>query len=118
MISRLITRIVMILSLSAALLTMAAPAQAAGPYCIPEAPVCAGLEGSRFVFIIKPPPSWLSVSATVNGAPTSGAMSGFSTGTYFQGWYQPNPPLTSGDRICVTLYAPGVPAGPYCATMP
>lgn len=117
MTSKLISRLVMIVSLSSAFLTMAAPVQAAGPYCIPEAPVCAGLEGGRFVYIIKPPPGWLSISATVNGAPATGVMSGFSTGSYFQGWFQPNPPLTSGDRICVTFYAPGVPGGPYCATM-
>ena len=117
MISKLIARLVVILSLSAALLTMTTPAQAAGPYCIPSGPVCAGLEGGLFVFGIKPPSAWLSISATVNGTPASGVTSGFLTGTYYQGWFQPNPPLVPGDRICVTFYAPGVPGGPYCATM-
>ncbi|SEG97933.1 hypothetical protein SAMN05444920_111117 [Nonomuraea solani] len=100
------------------LLVEAPPAQAAQPVCIPEAPVCAGLDGGGFVFTIAPPPATLSVSVTVNGLPARGSLSSYRTPTYLYGLFRPSPPLVSGDRICMTLYAGGVSPGPYCDTMP
>ncbi|MFC6085277.1 hypothetical protein [Sphaerisporangium aureirubrum] len=117
MTSKLVTRILLALCLPVALLATAAPAQAAGPYCIPEAPVCAGLSGGTFVFTIKPPPlGTFMFSATVNGARANGSMSAFTVPGYMQGWFYPSPPLVSGDVFCMTFHAYGVPPGPYCGT--
>ncbi|MEV4898152.1 hypothetical protein AB0K48_53365, partial [Nonomuraea sp. NPDC055795] len=88
------------MSLSLAFVLTAAPAQAAGPICIPEAPVCAGLDNGRFVFTIKPRPSTLSMQTTVNGAPRGGSISTWSTPTYLQGTYYPTPALVPGDVVC------------------
>lgn len=104
------------MSSSLAFALTAAPAQAAGPICIPEAPVCAGLDNGRFVFTIKPRPSTLSMRATVNGAPRGGPISTWSTPTYLEGVYYPTPALVPGDVVCMSFYAPGVPPGPYCDT--
>ncbi|WP_157246982.1 hypothetical protein [Nonomuraea typhae] len=109
-------RIVAGLALASALLTVAAPARAATPICIPEHPVCAGLDDGRFVFTVKPPPTALAVGATVNGAPATGTLSTTTTPAYVQGWFQPFPPLEPGDVICLQFWAPGVPPGPYCDT--
>ncbi|MFB4276727.1 hypothetical protein ACBJ59_15650 [Nonomuraea sp. MTCD27] len=100
-----------------ALLVAAQPAQAA-PFCIPEAPVCAGLDNGRFVFTVQPAPATLSVSATANGAPATGSMSYVTGPGYLRGWYQPFPPLVSGDVMCMSFYGMGVPPGPYCDTAP
>ncbi|MFI6297317.1 hypothetical protein ACIBEJ_37390 [Nonomuraea sp. NPDC050790] len=104
------------MSLSLAFVLAAPPAQAAGPVCVPEAPVCAGLDGARFVFTIKPPPSGLSVRATVNGVSRGGPISMMTTPAYLQGSYHPVPALVPGDVVCMWFHAPGVPPGPYCDT--
>ncbi|MFC5825093.1 hypothetical protein [Nonomuraea insulae] len=111
-------KLVLVLLAPLALLLTAAPAQAAGPVCLPEAQVCAGLEDGQFVFTIKPPPTTLTVSATVNDVPVTGSLTHQSAPSYVQGWYEPYPALVSGDVICLTLNAPGVSPGPYCDTQP
>lgn len=115
-----VMKVVRVLGLLAplVLLLAAAPAQAAEPVCLPEAQVCGRLEDGLYVFTIKPPPTTLTVSATVNAAPVTGSLTHQSTPDSVQGWFEPYPALVSGDVFCLTLNAPGVSPGPYCGTQP
>ncbi|GAA3659089.1 hypothetical protein GCM10022224_023110 [Nonomuraea antimicrobica] len=101
----------------ALLATAATPAQAV-PVCAPEERVCANVEGGRFVFTVKPPPTTLTFSATVNGAPAAGSLTYQMMPGYLLGWFNPAVPLVAGDVICLTFYANGLPPGPYCETAP
>ncbi|QNP75023.1 hypothetical protein IAG44_40170 [Streptomyces roseirectus] len=97
------------------------PATQAGPYCIPEARVCAGLDGNatqgyQYVFTIHQPPSSLTFRFTVNGLPATGGYRVVTQPTYVQGWFFPSPPLVRGDEICMTLS--GIIPSTYCSTVP
>jgi hypothetical protein len=111
------SRLLLALLTPLALLLVSPPAQAA-PVCIPEAPVCAGLDNGRYVFTIRPRPTTFSLSFTVNGSPATGSLSYGGSTSYLQGWFQPSPPLVSGDVICMRILASGVAPGPYCSTAP
>jgi hypothetical protein len=120
---KLVARVALSFLAPLALLAAGSPAQAsepaeAVPVCLPEAPVCAGLDNGDFLFTVKPPPVTLSVSVTVNGEPGTGSLTVFTEPGFLQGSYQPSTPLVSGDVFCMSFYADGVPPGPYCDTAP
>jgi hypothetical protein len=97
------------------------PAETATPavVCVPEAPVCAGIEGApgrySFHFRVSPAPSPVGASFTVNGANGSGSVSTHQTGNVLEGDFLPLVPLVTGDEVCMRLL--GDPRR-YCATTP
>ncbi|MHC5903011.1 hypothetical protein ACVNF4_03720 [Streptomyces sp. S6] len=93
-------------------------ATAAQVVCIPEARVCAGVDGDaaqgyQYVFVIQQPPSPLSLSFTVNGAPARGSTAIVTRPNLVQGWFSPSSALVQGDRVCMTV---ALIPGTYCGT--
>lgn len=109
-------------ALGAVLMPTAASAAPAAPsiqvVCIPEARVCAGVDGNAtqgyvYTFSIKQPPTPLGLSFTVNGLPAGGSTAIFTQPNLVQGQFRPSPALVQGDRVCMTIL--GI-SGTYCGT--
>ncbi|MEX3105239.1 MULTISPECIES: hypothetical protein [unclassified Streptomyces] len=98
--------------------TPATAAPSAQVICIPEARVCAGVDGNAtqgyvYTFTIRQPPPALGLSFTVNGLPAAGSSTIVTQPNLVQGWFRPSPALVQGDRVCMTISS--IP-GTYCGT--
>ncbi|MET8979496.1 hypothetical protein ABZX85_28235 [Streptomyces sp. NPDC004539] len=106
-------------ALGAALVpTTASAAPSVQVVCVPEARVCAGVDGSAtqgyvYTFTIKQPPAALGLSFTVNGFPASGSLTIISQPGLAQGTFRPSPALVQGDQVCMTILSI---SGTYCGT--
>ncbi|MFM9443287.1 hypothetical protein [Streptomyces acidiscabies] len=98
--------------------TAASAVPAVQVVCIPEARVCAGVDGNAaqgyvYTFSIRQPPTFLGLSFTVNGLPAGGSTTILTQPNLVQGTFRPSPALVQGDRVCMTVSS--IP-GTYCGT--
>jgi hypothetical protein len=99
----------------------AAPSSPSGVaiVCVPEAPVCYGITGNpsqgyRYWFRFTPRPASPSLSFTVNGTQAHGLLTTSSSPTSLSGEFRPQPPLVSGDTVCMVV---GFTPNGYCETV-
>ncbi|WP_416966654.1 hypothetical protein [Streptomyces sp. 4F14] len=98
--------------------TAASAAPSVQVICIPEARVCAGVDGNAtqgyvYNFTIRQAPTFVSLFFTVNGLQAHGLISTTSQPGLIQGSFRPTPALVQGDQVCMTIS--GIP-GTYCGT--